>query len=248
MEADRRLPENAHEPHTVDARHDRRTVMGFGLLAVGALLVGGCQSSHRRISDASAQIPDRPISRPSPKPTASPELSGPAPGVLPRREWTSAGVITSLANPMVRVERITVHHDGMPPVSLRSKADIARRIETIRKAHVGQEWADIGYHYIVDPLGNVWEGRPIRYQGAHVKPANERNMGVLVLGNFMDQRPSSAATTALDGFVSSQMKRLRIPLSRVYTHQELSPTACPGVNLQRYMVETRSSRGRLAKS
>jgi len=148
---------------------------------------------------------------------------------------------------MGRVTRITVHHDGMPPVTLRSEHDVTRRIESIRRSHLGQGWADIGYHYIIDPMGNVWQGRPRSLQGAHVKYNNENNLGVLVLGNFMEQRPTPQALAALDGFVASNMRFFNVPLDRVHTHRELRPTACPGTYLQSHMAYARTRTGSIAR-
>ena len=42
------------------------------------------------------------------------------------------------------------------------------------------------------------------------------------------------------------MKRYRVSIANVYTHQELRSTECPGRNLQRYMMQTRGTSGRMA--
>jgi hypothetical protein len=97
----------------------------------------------------------------------------------------------------------------------------------------------------VDPSGRVWEGRSVLCQGAHVQDNNEHNLGIVVLGNFEQQVPTPAAIHSLDRFVASQMSRFNVPLRRVYTHQELRRTACPGRNLQRYMLASRSRGGNL---
>jgi hypothetical protein len=230
----------------------RELLRAAAALGGTALLAGlaGCQKQNKRwapLSEADLKgPPTRPLSSggryaPEPLPTA------PA-GVIPRREWTSAGMILSLANPMRGIQRITVHHSALASGHLRTKADTARMLESIRRIHLQQEWADIGYHYIIDPAGRIWEGRPVQYQGAHVKLNNEHNLGVMLLGNFEDERPSAAALTALDEFIADRMRALRIPVSRIYTHQELSPTACPGRHLQGYMVSTRSGSGRMSRA
>lgn len=174
--------------------------------------------------------------------------ASPMSGVIPRSAWTREDTIERLANPLGRVNRITVHHDGMNAFTSTREADSCQRLEQIRRGHVGQGWADIGYHFAVDPAGRIFEGRPLHFQGAHVKDNNENNVGVLVLGNFMETRPTGSALTTLDGFLSNLMSRFGVPLGRVYTHQELKATACPGTHLQRYMVETRSRTGRLARA
>lgn len=117
-----------------------------------------------------------------------------------------------------------------------------------RKDHNnGKRWADIGYHYVIDPQGRIWEGRPTNLQGAHVKDTNEHNLGIMCMGNFDQQAPSAAQVAALDAFVVDQMRRYRVPITRVYTHQELNRSACPGRNLQAYMLQTRRT-GQIARA
>ncbi|MFO0493215.1 MAG: peptidoglycan recognition family protein [bacterium] len=174
-------------------------------------------------------------------------------GVIPRREWTRAGVARpGSINAMNGISRLTVHHDGMNVFTSTGYSQCAARVEQIRLSHNsrnatgGGTWADIGYHYIIDAGGRVWEGRSTAYQGAHVQDKNEHNLGVLCMGNFEQQSPTSAQMAQLDRFIASQMRQYNIPLSRVYTHRELNPTECPGRNLQQYMVRTRSRGGGLA--
>ncbi len=180
----------------------------------------------------------------------SPLPGGANAGVIARGQWTRAGVgRPNSIYPLNGVKRITIHHDGMDVFTERNFSRCATRIEQIRQSHLrrtakgGGRWADIGYHYVVDAQGRVWEGRSIRYQGAHVQDHNENNMGILCLGNFERQSPTREQTAALDRFVATQMRSYGVPLSRVYTHRELNPTECPGRNLQRYMVQTRSRGG-----
>jgi hypothetical protein len=231
----------------------RRAFNAAGL-TTGLLWLAGCQS---RPKAEDIPGPARPAG--SPAPTTGPLTRGPvptpapAPGsvpVLPRAMWTSAGVARMQhINPMNGVNRITVHHDGMTPFTSTSQADAARRIEQIRQAHLqrraktGEYWADIGYHYVIDPGGRVWEARSIQYQGAHVQDQNEHNLGVMCLGNYDQQSPAPATLASLDRFIADQMRRYRVPIGRVYTHQEINPTACPGRSLQRYLVSTRAPGG-----
>ncbi len=235
---------------------------GAGLGAAG---LAGCATSKSAdlpdpvgVGSAPQPILSRPVAPPVqayyPPPTPQP-YSPPAPAfpsgsatVLTRNQWTSKGVARPRdINPMNGVSRITVHHDGMNVFTATGQSSAAARLEQIRAAHVnGRGWADIGYHYIIDPGGRVWEGRGVQYQGAHVQDQNEHNLGVMCMGNFDQQSPSSAQLATLDAFLAQMMSRYAVPVSRVKTHQELDRTACPGRNLQRYMVQTRARGGRLA--
>ena len=220
---------------------DRRSFLHLGLGALGGGLLAGCQASPRsRLPE-----PNWPASRG--EPSAPRPAAGGTGGYLPRRRWTSDGPKNWLADPMGRVTRITLHHDGMSPFFGRTASDAADRLELIRRSHLGRGWADIGYHFAIDPQGNVWEGRPLNLQGAHVKDQNEQNIGVVVLGNFQEQSPTPAAVATVDRFVAQLMRTYRVPLRSVYTHQELGPTVCPGYHLQRHMVMARSARGALAR-
>ncbi len=241
------LPESPSPVNTVG----RREAIRAGLLGTAGFLLAACQSRWKpldhELGPLAKPIPSFGHGNPSSASAAyasDPTLTQLPPSVIPRRTWTTADTIAARANPMVRVRSITVHHDGMPPVSLRSRQDVMRRLEIIRRSHVNTRgWADIGYHFVVDPLGNVWEARPLIYQGAHVKDHNERNMGVMVLGNFDEQAPTRRALVSLDTFLIAQMTRFGIPVAQIVTHQELAPTACPGRSLQRYMVQTRGYSG-----
>ncbi len=239
------------------------------MLASGSLLLlaglSGCQNAS--VANASGggeplpspvtpgrsptppQAPAAPPVSPVPGPTGPIQVAGLQ--VIPRSAWTTAGVVPGRPiKPLGQVLRITVHHEGATVYGSTDQGDAARRLASIRQSHIsratdGVYWADIGYHYVIDPAGRVWEGRSLQHQGAHVHLQNENNLGVMVLGNFDKQSPSRAQTAALEAFLASRMRQYRVPVSRVYTHQEIGQTACPGQTLQRYMIASRGPAGGL---
>jgi len=163
-------------------------------------------------------------------------------GVLPRSWWTKAGPIRSKVNPMNGVTRITVHHEGYTPVWFTDQTSTRARLEQIRNIHTrDRHWGDIGYHYLIDRAGRVIEGRPIAYQGAHVRKQNPHNVGVMLLGNFEKQSPSRAQLVSLQNTLRQLMLTHHVSVSRVYTHRELGPTVCPGRNLQPRVASLRTS-------
>jgi len=238
--------------------HDfsRRELIRSGLAAGAFLVFQGCASSARRPGVRVTPEPGDPsvwepvLHKPDwlDNPSSGTQTAS-VPGVIARSRWTSATTKTWDTDPMNGISRITVHHDGMTAFTSTSQSEAAARLEMIRRSHVNSRgWADIGYHYIVDPAGRIWEGRPIDRQGAHVADNNPHNLGVMMLGNYDQQAPTNAAVRALDDFVAAMMRKYRVPVSRVYTHQELRPTACPGQSLQRVMVSNRSRGGVLAQA
>ncbi|TVQ31505.1 MAG: hypothetical protein EA376_09215 [Phycisphaeraceae bacterium] len=256
------MPEHEHSPDRRDPALSRRALIHGGIIAGAGLLLTGCTSGSRPQRTAS-RLPeprwpstpeytrrprewDEPAPRPEPMQPETQPLPREAGTIIPRNSWASAPPIPRRMDRMRPVWRITVHHDGMPPVSLQSQSDVASRIDRIRSAHQGQGWGDIGYHFVVDPFGRVWQGRPLEFQGAHVRAENEGNLGVLVLGNFEQQTPTGQALSTLDRFVIAQMRRFNVGVSRVLTHRELGPTACPGRTLQAHMQRIRHSNGALS--
>jgi hypothetical protein len=188
-------------------------------------------------------VTSQPATRPS---TIEPAIpSGPS-GVIARSSWAGGAPVPALMDRMLPVNKITLHHDGMNAFTSASQADAAERLENIRLAHRGHNWGDIGYHYVIDPAGRVWEGRPLMYQGAHVRDQNEGNLGVCVLGNFERQAPNQAQLNTVEHFVAALMTRYRVGVRNVYTHRELAATACPGRNLQPRLVSMRTRGGGLA--
>ncbi|MDP7005978.1 MAG: peptidoglycan recognition family protein [Phycisphaerales bacterium] len=165
-------------------------------------------------------------------------------GAISRNTWAKGSPVSKNMNRMLPAKYITVHHDGMTSFTTTSKSSAASRLETIRRSHLrrdGGRWGDIGYHFAIDPAGRLWQARPLNWQGAHVKARNEGNIGIVVLGNYELQSVNRSQTGALTSTLKSLMKKYKIPVSKVRTHQEWAATACPGKSLQKVMVGIRGT-------
>ena len=214
-----------------------------GFLALGTLVAVGCASSNA----SKTKLPDpiwpeaarKPEVCPTPIPTKKAKVF---PTTLDRDLWCKGACVPALMNPMTTPRYITVHHDGMDAFLATNQAGSAERIETIRTGHRSKGWGDIGYHFIIDRNGRVWEGRDMRWQGAHVKNSNEGNIGVMCLGNFELQSPSAKQLEALENLLACLRAEYKISRSCVRTHREWpgAKTACPGRNLQREMNDIRA--------
>ena len=169
-------------------------------------------------------------------------------GAISRASWAKGNPIPRNMNKMLPVKYITVHHDGMSSFTNTSKSASASRLETIRQSHLrrdGGRWGDIGYHFAIDPSGRLWEGRPLAWQGAHVRARNEGNVGVVVLGNYEQQSVNPTQQEAVLSTLQTLMTRFNIPVGRVLTHQEWAATACPGRSLQKVTSNLRNNALRL---
>ena len=73
---------------------------------------------------------------------------------------------------------------------------------------------DIGYHYIIDYDGYVYEGRPIDVEGCHVKGKNKGNIGIVLVGNFDVENPTREQIDALlkvIEYIHSVFNYMKIP-------------------------------------
>lgn len=238
----------------------RRTRRKFLLTSLGSvgLLAAGCESTQTASSQRPGPIWPADATRPSvtgrpvpvaPAPAAPSQPAAPSPPdraaagpvqAIPRSRWAKGAPIPSRLNPLGNVNRITVHHEGWTPVWFTDASDTAARMDSIRRSHLKRLRAgDIGYHFVIDRAGNIWEGRSLKYQGAHVRGENENNIGIMVLGNFDKQNPSTAQLSTLRSTLISLQRQYRVSSARVYTHQELNRTSCPGRVLQSHMVSLR---------
>ncbi|MHC4946705.1 MAG: peptidoglycan recognition protein family protein [Planctomycetota bacterium] len=221
----------------VDVPSSRRA---FLLAGVGLLLTGCSQQQTAESSLPGPVWEPRPAPAPDTRPPVKAATPAPATSnVIARTNWASGSPVPTLMNRMRPVRYITVHHDGMSPFFGGDARAAAARLEAIRRGHRGRGWGDIGYHYAVDRGGRVWQARPVGWQGAHVKDHNEGNIGIVVLGNFDRQTATRAQIEGLHRHLATVMRTYRVPASRVRTHQEWAPTACPGRSLQYHMNDAR---------
>jgi hypothetical protein len=187
--------------------------------------------------DTGSYAPPTPARRLPPPPTTSAPNNF---GILPRSSWTREGPNLATIDPMNGVKLITFHHSGDPkPFTTSDYTETAQHLEYVREYHRSRGFQDIGYHFAIDRAGRVWQLRSLAYEGQHVRYNNEHNIGIVVLGNFDLQAMSQAQKDKVKSFGLLVRKQYGLSASRIYTHQEIVSTECPGDNMQPYMVQVR---------
>ncbi len=221
-----------------DERASRRLflMLGLGVLAGCAKQATLGPLPSPPWPDEPSQAPDPEVQQeaaaiPSPQPPPLPDWRR---QVLPRSAWARGEPVPIRMNRMSAIRYITIHHDGMDAFFSTNRAVVAAHLEAIRRLHRRKGWGDIGYHFAVDPAGRIWEGRPLGWQGAHVKDHNPGNIGIVVLGNFEMQTPGGAQLEGVRRHVATLMRVYNVPRTRVHTHRDWgAKTVCPGGTLQR---------------
>ena len=98
----------------------------------------------------------------------------------------------------------------------------------------GRGFADVGYHFMIDSEGIIYEGREINIRGAHVQGFNNGSVGIVLLGNFNEDEPSKTQLTSLWKLVDTLRTTYDIHYlagHRDYPNQSPDGTECPGDNL-----------------
>lgn len=193
---------------------------------------------------------------PAPPPAA---LGAPAgqPPVVSRAQWGADESLRRGAPTFAPVAKIVVHHTVTP----NDDPDPASTVRAIYAYHVrANGWADVGYNFLVDAAGRVYEGRWARAYapgesptgesagglgvvGAHASSNNEGSVGVALLGDFTRRPPSAAAMDAVTRLLAWEADRHGIDplgsatwsggrtLPTIVGHRDVGSTSCPGDRL-----------------
>lgn len=117
---------------------------------------------------------------------------------------------------MREIKKIIVHCSDSPDSGDFTGADV-------KKWHVeGNKWADIGYHWVIERDGSLYEGRKVATVGSHVQGHNADSIGICLMGR---NRFTAEQYSSLD-------RLLRILThsfdARVYGHRDFNKgKSCP---------------------
>ncbi|MGW1779868.1 peptidoglycan recognition protein family protein [Streptomyces sp. NPDC002143] len=235
-----------------------------GLAAVAAL--GLCANG----------VEDAVTAAPAPRAIARPAVAHQAarPPVVPRAAWLDARARREQPPPRYddKVVAVFVHHTDSP--NGYACADAPRIIRDLYTGQTGaRDWDDIGYNFLVDRCGTIYEGRaggvdrPVT--GAHTQGFNHRTTGVAALGTFTHgvpvPQPVVDAIAALTAWklgladidprttvrLVSSNSRSRYSSGTAATlpvlagHRDGFMTSCPGAALTARLPEIRATAARL---
>ena len=176
------------------------------------------------------------------------------PSIVRRSGWNADETIVRDAPAVAQRLRFSVVHHTAGSNSY-SRSQSAAIVRGIQRYHVlGNGWDDIGYNFLVDKYGRVFEGRgggiTENVVGAHAGGFNTGSFGVAVIGIYDSRAISTAARRALQRLlawrldvghlyprglwnaVSAGSSRwpvgANVRLRAVSGHRDTSYTSCPG--------------------
>jgi N-acetylmuramoyl-L-alanine amidase-like protein len=225
-----------------------------------------------------AQSSPPPPTEPAPgslEPTAASAEPAPgtAPAIIRREAWGGDGVKPRSKPEYGEVKLAFVHHtvsanDYQPQ-------DSAGIVLSIAKYHRDTNgWNDLGYNFLVDKFGQVFEGRAggidMPVVGAHAQGYNDVSTGVASIGTFTDAPPTDAAIRSLAHVLAWKLSLHGVPVlgeivvtsdggdvnrfpagtqvrfQRICGHRDGDKTSCPGNALFGMLPELRRRAAALA--
>lgn len=143
------------------------------------------------------------------------------------------------AMPAYGVTDTFVHHGASPATS--TLAGGIASVRAYQNFHMDSRgWNDIAYSFLVDNLGNVFEGRGWFVVGAHTLGHNDTAHAVCWIGNT--EQPSEAALASINQLISEAASRCGRAL-RVQPHSAVYQTTCPGDILRAWLAAGRPVSG-----
>ena len=123
------------------------------------------------------------------------------------------------------VKVMFVHHTDT--TNNYSCADSPAIVRGIYAEHLNQGWRDLGYNFLVDKCGTIFEGRfggmALPIVGAQTYGFNTNSMGVAAIGTYTDlSGGDSTASTSARTICTSVTSPMRRDVARV--HGRSSPT------------------------
>ncbi|WP_322734548.1 peptidoglycan recognition protein family protein [Streptomyces ferrugineus] len=197
-------------------------------------------------------------------------LSRPAWGADESKRFKPDGSVNS-PETYYPLQIITVHHTATP----NDDPDPAATVRAIYEYHaITNDWGDIGYHFLIDEAGTVYEGR---YSGDDGIPAfnpdgdlvtgfhsvgyNSGALGIALIGNLDRQAPTDAAKASLIRLIKviCRLQGLDPQAQVTYTnpvngtkkdtntiggHRDYFDTECPGQVMYDLLGEVRTAAAR----
>jgi len=191
-----------------------------------------------------------------------------APPIVSRANWGADESLRSGTPSYATVKMAFIHHTAGS--SSYAQADAPALVRGIYAYHTKSlGWSDIGYNFLIDRFGTIYEGRhggiTKGVVGAQVLGFNTGSTGVSVMGTFTDEAPPPEAVNALERLLAWELalhgldpagtatlicgasekyaKGTAVTFPVIAGHRQANFTECPGTRLYALLPTIRSEVG-----
>lgn len=155
------------------------------------------------------------------------------------------------------IRKIVIHHsaeDSEKDLNGDNKytiEDVEAMMQIIYHYHAKTKgWGDIGYNFLIDAFGNIYEGRSGGdfVVGGHAYCANIGSIGIAFIGNFQKGLPTLSALASAEKLLGELANFYNLDLTEysnwhdknlrnLIGHRDVGVTACPGETLYSHLGE-----------
>ncbi|GLV39464.1 Peptidoglycan recognition protein SB1 [Carabus blaptoides fortunei] len=153
------------------------------------------------------------------------------PTIKGRTSWgaRNAKKVTRMAR---AAQYVVIHHTAGNQCA--NENACATRLKNIQSDHMSgnKNYDDIGYNFLIDHNGNIYEGRGWGVSGAHAPGYNSKSVGISIIGNYQTSQVSDKAAQAAKDVIACGVSNGKIISNyKILGHRQTKATACPGDNL-----------------
>jgi hypothetical protein len=156
--------------------------------------------------------------------------------ILSRQDWQAKQPLVGM-KPQ-KVIGVILHHTGVAKnrsISLQTKMQnlqtFSQHPGRVSPSHSKPSWPDVPYHFYIDALGRIAEGRDVNFAG-------DTNTGydtfgyiqIAIEGDFEKEKPDSAQLNVLRKLLVWILISHSLPSETISVHKNHAPTDCPGRN------------------
>lgn len=151
-----------------------------------------------------------------------------------------------------QLEHVIIHHTAVA-----TQGDSAASVRAVWYYHANSlGWGDIGYNYLVDTSGNIFQGRysdqdyaeknSVDVVGGHAYSYNYGSTGIAALGDFTNTQPTGAMLNSISNMAAFKLYRYGVSptdwrggIPVVVGHRDVIQTGCP-MNIHDHLTTIRS--------
>jgi N-acetylmuramoyl-L-alanine amidase/FG-GAP-like repeat len=251
-------PDHGPTPGTAEARAATPGTDPFVVGAVDQVQLRAVSGSGRApaglsltVVDPGASAADRPAAvranaaaEKGAKPVTAPGVT-PMPQIYSRADWGADERMRDCCVEYGEVHAGFVHHTVNS--NNYTRAEVPAILRGIYAYHTqSRGWRDIGYNFLIDRFGRIWEGRyggeALPVVGAHTLNYNENSFAASAIGNYQIAQPTSAMLDAYERLYAWKLSlhgvrpdTRQLVAGRMFNaisgHRDAAQTACPGIHL-----------------
>jgi N-acetyl-anhydromuramyl-L-alanine amidase AmpD len=131
-----------------------------------------------------------------------------------------------------QIQQVVLHHSATASTAKGSNP------YAYAQFHVNERgWSGIGYHYVIQPDGKIFQTNELATVSNHVQNANTRSIGVCLSGNFDNEKPTQDAIASLLWLLRHLQQNLGRQLP-VREHNDFTKgKSCPGAGVSAAFIQ-----------